>query len=141
MMNKAEAEQQYGFSLYQGGIVPGNELRVVNIDGIDTEACCGTHCDNTAEVGWVRMLKTQSVKDGVIRLYYACNERAIQVMNHEQDILNSLIKDYGIEQGQILQTCERFFNESKTYGERVRKQDMTILELQLKCITTDQQNK
>lgn len=38
MMNKSEAEKQYGFSLYQGGIVPGNELRIVNIDGIDTEA-------------------------------------------------------------------------------------------------------
>jgi alanyl-tRNA synthetase len=31
--------------LYQGGVVPGNTLRVVNIDGIDVEACCGTHCD------------------------------------------------------------------------------------------------
>lgn len=124
MMNKAEAEQQYGFSLYQGGIVPGNELRVVNIDGIDTEACCGTHCDNTAEVGWVRMLKTQSVKDGVIRLYYVCNERAISVMNEEQNILNALCKDYGIEQSHILQTAQRFFHESKSYGDRVKKQDM-----------------
>lgn len=58
MMKKDEAEKNYGFSLYQGGVVPGNELRVVNIEGIDTEACCGTHCDNTAEVGWVRILKT-----------------------------------------------------------------------------------
>lgn len=31
MMNKAEAEKDFGFSLYQGGIVPGNQLRVVNI--------------------------------------------------------------------------------------------------------------
>ena len=43
MMDKTEAEKEYGFSLYQGGIVPGNELRIVNIEGIDTEACCGTH--------------------------------------------------------------------------------------------------
>ena len=50
-MDKTDAEIQYGFSLYQGGIVPGNNLRVVNIEGTDTEACCGTHCDNTAEVG------------------------------------------------------------------------------------------
>lgn len=57
-MDKAEAEKKFGFHLYQGGIVPGNTLRVVNIEGVDTEACCGTHCDNTAEVGWVRMLKS-----------------------------------------------------------------------------------
>lgn len=58
MMDKAEAEKDYGFSLYQGGIVPGNQLRVVNIEGIDTEACCGTHANNTAEVGWIKMIKT-----------------------------------------------------------------------------------
>lgn len=138
MMNKAEAESQYGFSLYQGGVVPGNELRVVNIDGIDTEACCGTHCDNTAEVGWIRMLKTQSVQDGVIRLYYVCKERAISVMNTEQDILNGLCKNYGIEQSHISQTVDRFFHESKQYGDRVKKQDMQILDLQMRCITSDQ---
>ena len=58
LMDKAEAEREYGFSLYQGGIVPGNELRVVNIEGVDTEACCGTHCDSTAEVGWIKLVKT-----------------------------------------------------------------------------------
>jgi alanyl-tRNA synthetase len=57
-MDKAEAEKTFGFHLYQGGVVPGNSLRVVNIEGVDTEACCGTHCDNTAEVGWVRILKS-----------------------------------------------------------------------------------
>ena len=30
----------------------------VNIEGIDTEACCGTHCDSTAEVGWIKIVKT-----------------------------------------------------------------------------------
>ena len=58
MMNKQEAELKYGFHLYQGGVVPGNELRVVDIEGVDTEACCGTHCDNTAEVGWIKLIKS-----------------------------------------------------------------------------------
>ena len=59
-MDKAEAEKMYGFHLYQGGVVPGNELRVVNIEGVDTEACCGTHCDSTAEVGWIKLVKTHT---------------------------------------------------------------------------------
>lgn len=57
-MDKAEAERDHGFSLYQGGIVPGNQLRVVNIKGVDTEACCGTHADSTAEVGWIKIIKS-----------------------------------------------------------------------------------
>lgn len=81
---------QYGFHLYQGGVVPGNELRVVNIEGVDTEACCGTHCDNTAEVGWVKLKKSQRISDGIVRLTYCAQEKAIEVMNFEQDIMNSL---------------------------------------------------
>lgn len=82
-MDKAEAEKKFGFHLYQGGIVPGNSLRVVNIDGVDTEACCGTHCDNTAEVGWIRIIKSQRISDGIVRLYYVAHERAITVLNEE----------------------------------------------------------
>lgn len=76
-MDKAEAEKEYGFHLYQGGVVPGNSLRVVNIEGIDTEACCGTHLDSTAEVGWIRLIKSQRISDGIVRLYYVAQERAI----------------------------------------------------------------
>ncbi len=46
-----EAERRFGFTLYQGGAVPGRELRIVEIEGIDVEACGGTHCTHTSEVG------------------------------------------------------------------------------------------
>jgi len=98
MMDKAEAEKNYGFNLYQGGIVPGNSLRVVNIEGVDTEACCGTHCDNTAEVGWVRLTKTTRISDGIVRLYYVAQEKAIEALNHEHGILTKLKESWGIDQ-------------------------------------------
>lgn len=37
MMEKSKAELEYGFRLYQGGMVPSNTLRIVQIEGIDTE--------------------------------------------------------------------------------------------------------
>jgi alanyl-tRNA synthetase len=82
-MDKAEAERQFGFKLYQGGVVPGNTLRVVDIAGIDTEACCGTHCDSTAEVGWIKIIKSQRISDGIVRLYYVAQEKAIEKLNEE----------------------------------------------------------
>lgn len=112
-MDKAEAERQYGFSLYQGGIVPGNSLRVVNIEGVDTEACCGTHADNTSEVGWIRILKSSRISDGIVRLEYVAQERAIQVLNSEAAILDDLCEAWGVNQEQIKDTALRFFNDSK----------------------------
>jgi alanyl-tRNA synthetase len=112
-MDKAEAERQYGFSLYQGGIVPGNSLRVVNIAGIDTEACCGTHSDNTAEVGWVRIIRSSRISDGIVRLEYVAQERAIDLLNNEASILNQLCQEWGVEQEKITDTASRFFNGYK----------------------------
>ena len=95
-MDKAEAERQHGFTLYQGGIVPGNSLRVVNIEGIDTEACCGTHADNTSEVVWVRIIRSSRISDGIVRLEYVAQERAIEVLNHEAGILEDLCEAWGV---------------------------------------------
>ena len=82
-MDKAEAEKQYGFRLYQGGIVPGNDLRVVKIEDTDVEACCGTHCDFTNEVGMVRILKSSKIQDGIVRLYYVAGVRTIDILSKE----------------------------------------------------------
>jgi alanyl-tRNA synthetase len=123
MMNKADAEREFGFSLYQGGVVPGNELRVVNIEGVDTEACCGTHCDSTAEVGWLKLQKAQRISDGIVRLYYVAHEKAIEKMNEEQDIMNSLCLTWGVDNTQILPTANRFFNEYKRLTNVTKKQD------------------
>ena len=86
-VEKSIAEKQYGFSLYQGGVVPGNSLRVVDIEGIDTEACCGTHVDNTSEIGWIKIVKTTRVSDGVVRLYYVAGERAMHELNKESQLI------------------------------------------------------
>lgn len=38
-MNRDEAEKKYGFTLYQGGVVPGSVIRVINIPNVDVQAC------------------------------------------------------------------------------------------------------
>ena len=137
-MDKSEAELKYGFSLYQGGVVPGNQLRVVSIEGVDTEACCGTHADNTSEVGWIRILKSQRISDGIVRLYYVARDRAIEVMNNEAKIMNTLCETWGVDQSQIEMTASRFFNEYKRLGSLTKKQDLQILNLQVKYLLSNE---
>lgn len=94
--DKALAEKKFGFRLYQGGVVPGNVLRVVNIEDTDVEACCGTHCDFTSEVGMIKILKTVRIQDGIVRLYYVAGEKAIERINAESQVIKDLNKMWGI---------------------------------------------
>ncbi len=87
-MQRDEAEAKYGFRLYQGGAVPGKEIRVVEVEGgWDVEACGGTHLANTSEAGLVKIVNTERVQDGVERLVYAVGPHALAEVQRREAIL------------------------------------------------------
>lgn len=46
------------------------ELRIVDIEGFDMQACGGTHVRNTSEIGKVRLVKTENKGKNSKRLYF-----------------------------------------------------------------------
>ncbi|KAH3764451.1 alanine--tRNA ligase [Pelomyxa schiedti] len=137
MWPKEKAEQTYGFKLYQGGIAPGNTLRVVDIDGFDTEACCGTHCDTTAQVGLIRMIRSHRISDGILRLHFVAGDRALQHMNSETRLVNELCSMWTVQPEDVVPTAKRFFQGYKKYITIAPKQAMELLQLKLKLFLSD----
>jgi len=86
-MPREKAEQTYGFILYQGGVVPGREIRVIKTGDWDVEACGGTHVTNTGQIGFIKVLKTERVQDGVERLIFAAGTAALKAIQNRQAIL------------------------------------------------------
>jgi alanyl-tRNA synthetase len=79
-MERNVAEKRYGFRLYQGGAVPGKEIRVIRIGDFDVEACGGIHCKNTLEVGAIKILRTKRIQDGVVRLEFVSGMPEVETM-------------------------------------------------------------
>ena len=79
-MERNVAEKRYGFRLYQGGAVPGKEIRVVRIGDFDVEACGGIHCKNTLEVGAIKIVRTKRIQDGVVRLEFVSGMAEVEQM-------------------------------------------------------------
>ena len=124
-MDRNEAEQKYGFRIYQGGVVPGNVLRIINIEGVDVEACGGTHCENTSEVGYIKILRTERIQDGVERLEYTSGINSVKEVSAMEDILLNSSEILGVPAENLPKTVKRFFEEWK-------EQKKTIEELQKK---------
>ena len=76
ILDRNTAERLFGFRLYQGGVPPGDSIRVLNIPGVDVEACGGTHLNNTNEVGKISIIKTERIQDGVNRVIFAAGKMA-----------------------------------------------------------------
>ncbi len=89
-MERNVAEKRYGFRLYQGGAVPGKEIRVVRIGDFDVEACGGIHCKNTLEVGAIKILQTKRIQDGVVRLEFASGMSAVERMMSAWDTISDV---------------------------------------------------
>jgi alanyl-tRNA synthetase len=92
LMKRNDAEREFGFRLYQGGVPSGNLLHVINIKGIDVEACGGTHINNTKEIEKIRILKTERIQDGVNRIIFAAG-RMVDKYQKEEDELYINIKN------------------------------------------------
>ena len=140
-MDKAKAEKEYGFRLYQGGIVPGNSLRVVNIADTDVEACCGTHCDNTSEVGLIKLLKTNRISDGILRLYFVAGEKSLQRLAVQTQILNDLQGVFRVPQADLIPAAEKFFVERNMYMEKYKVHRQKNLNLQMQLFLSSDKYK
>eukprot|EP00753_Platysulcus_tardus_P010643 PLAT2927.1.p2 GENE.PLAT2927.1~~PLAT2927.1.p2 ORF type:complete len:1002 (+),score=576.26 PLAT2927.1:76-3006(+) len=134
---KEEAEAEHGFVLYQGGVVPGNKLRVVQIEDTDVEACCGTHCDSTSEVGSIRLLKVHRISDGIVRMHYVAGERALERHISEATLLHDICSSWSVTQDELLATSERFFDGYKRFKDQAAKQAISIAQLQVRLALAD----
>lgn len=46
------------------------EIRIVEVEGVDLQACGGTHVQRTGEIGWIKMLKAENKGKANRRVYF-----------------------------------------------------------------------
>jgi alanyl-tRNA synthetase len=109
------AERKFGFRLYQGGSVPGGELRVVEIPKWDVEACGGTHVSRTSDVSLIKLLRTSRIQDGIVRLEYAAGKAALEAVRKQTEELRRTSEILGVPTDQVVPAAERLVAEWKEY--------------------------
>jgi alanyl-tRNA synthetase len=119
-LDRNDAEAEFGFDIYQGGVPEGEQIRLIHA-GEDTQACGGTHVSRTGEVGAIKLLGTERVQDGVIRLTYAAGEAAIEATQRSEDALYEAADVLDVSPESVPETAERFFEEWKQRGKRIEE--------------------
>ena len=118
---RGEAEQKFGFRIYQGGVVPVKSVRIVNIDGLDIEACGGTHVKKTGEIGLIKITKSERIQDGVVRLEFVSGEAAVRY-THEQDRkISQIVKSLGSSKEKILESFEHVMTDADSSKKKLKQ--------------------
>ncbi|MCK4669747.1 MAG: alanine--tRNA ligase [Nanoarchaeota archaeon] len=120
-MPRNEAEKKYGMSIYQGGAVPGKQLRMVNIPGVDIECCAGTHLHNTKEAGKIKIISATKIQDGVVRITFVAGEAAKKASKQESDLVKQLAKLLKVKDNQLPARAEELFTKWKKARKAVKK--------------------
>ena len=109
---RGEAEQKYGFRIYQGGVVPVKLVRIVNIEGFDVEACGGTHVQKTGELGLIKITKSERIQDGVVRLEFVSGESALKYTQTQDRKISNIVKSLGSSKEKMLESFEHVMKDS-----------------------------
>ncbi|NHJ23084.1 MAG: alanine--tRNA ligase [Candidatus Lokiarchaeota archaeon] len=128
---RAEAEQRYGMSIYQGGAVPGKYLRIVEIPGLDVEACGGTHLNNTSEAGTIKIIKSQKISDGVVRLTFTAGKATDEIVDQQTELLGRLIALLQVPKDQVVGRVKELIEKWKNLNKAletgtISKQDLIL---------------
>ena len=118
------AEQKYGFGLYQGGVVYGTQLRLVEVSGWDIEACGGIHVANTGEIGLIKIMKSERIQDGVERIEFVSGEPALRFIQSEESVLQEVAKTVNTPVERLEKAASKLvddFSASKKESERLRR--------------------
>lgn len=148
---RTEAEAHYGFSLLQGGIPKGRDVRVVEIGAVprppaagsgpneydafdwdgpfDTEYCGGTHCDATHQVGPIKLWRTERVQDGVERFEYSAGLHAAKRWQQDEATLRAAADALSVAPAEVPAAAARFFAEWKERGKLLDEVQGQLAEL------------
>lgn len=112
-LERDKAEKKYGFILYQGGAIPMKTLRVVHIEENDIEACGGIHMEKTGGIGLIKIVDTQKIQDGVVRLKFVVNEFALEFIEGKQRVISDVKGVFSVDELSVVRTSEKFFSDWK----------------------------
>lgn len=72
----------------------GDVIRVVTIEGVDANTCCGTHVSNLAHLQMIKLLYTEKGKQGKTNLYFLVGNRILgyvdKTVSREKAITSTL---------------------------------------------------
>lgn len=120
VFERSNAEEKYTFRIYQGGAVPSNHVRIVNIEGWDVEACGGTHVSKTGEIGLIKILKTERIQDGVVRLEFVSGNNALQYVQAQDSQLLHIAQTLGSSRERLIESFDKVTVENDQMKRKFR---------------------
>ncbi len=93
------------------------DVRIVEIEGVDSSTCCGTHCPSTGMVGSLKITGTEAVRGGT-RVEFLCGTRALDDYAGKHSMLDSLARSFSSDWSEVGRLVEKLHEENRSLRKR-----------------------
>jgi alanyl-tRNA synthetase len=108
-------------------------VRIVEIEGVDRCACCAPHVQNTGEVGLVKILRAEKYKGGV-RLYMKAGYDALEGYGYEYEQCRRISVAISAKHSSVAEGVERLLEEMDALKSRLSKMKREMMAMKLDSI-------
>jgi alanyl-tRNA synthetase len=88
-------------------------IRVIDIEGWDLNACCGTHVERTSAIGCMKIFAQEKVGDAA-RIAFACGHRALALWDESEQRVDALVRQFTCHPGELVERAEKLVQENKS---------------------------
>ncbi len=114
------------------------EIRIVEIPGVDSCACCAPHVENTAQIGLIKITGVQSHRGGV-RVNILCGGRAVRDYTVKQDSVAHISARLSARQEDVAEAVGRLTEELGAKKERINGLQRELLQMQMNSLPSPEE--
>lgn len=114
-------------------------IRIVEITDIDISACCGTHVNRTGEIGLIKLIKTEKVRQST-RLHFKCGYRALEELQKTSIALTNINLLFNTHTEVVKDKIEQTINELKDANKEIERLKEVIFDSMANDLISNSKN-
>ncbi|PSL25071.1 alanyl-tRNA synthetase [Planomicrobium soli] len=114
-------------------------IRLVVIDGVDMNACGGTHPLNTAEIGMIKLISAEKSKGG-IRVYFLCGHRAFRYFQQLLETTGELVRQLNAPVPELKNAASALIQEKAANEKTIKELHAKLLAAEAATLGPDREN-
>ena len=108
-------------------------IRVIEVTGFDYTACGGTHPKRTGEIGMIKILKQERIRNN-IKFNFLCGKRALRDYIAKNKILSQVAVKFSVNEQELPLAAEKLFSDFQTLKKTNKKTRQRISRIEAREI-------
>ncbi|MBP7275488.1 MAG: alanine--tRNA ligase [Kiritimatiellae bacterium] len=101
----------------------GDEVRVIEVEGVSRELCGGTHCAHTSQIGMFRIASESSVASGIRRIEAVCGLAAYEWSCREHTLIRDLCRRFSAAEEELPARVDALSEQNRALSREMKRRE------------------